>query len=249
MSQVLESPAAAPAMVANGFHNSLDPSVTEFGYRPVPMSVFVGTTLAILSIAALFAWMAIPLAIVALAVSLIGAVRVWRSQGEFAGGILATFAILLSGGMVAAGILLTVHRYRTEIPEGFQRISFARDISQRGVGMAEQEGQTRFFIPPEVDALVGKPIYLKGFIYPSGRPNYLTQFVLCKDNDQCCFGGQPKLQDMIGVQLTGDQTTDYTSSLVGVAGRLRLNENYGGGSLEPIYLLDAEIVAPALTSL
>ncbi|MEZ6068342.1 MAG: hypothetical protein R3B90_22100 [Planctomycetaceae bacterium] len=151
--------------------------------------------------------------------------------------------------MTVGGTLLTVHRYRTEVPAGFQRISFTRDISRKGIGFAERDGVPSAVIPQDVMALVGKKIYVKGFMYPGSRENYITQFVLCKDNGQCCFGGEPALQDMIGIQLQDDNTTDFTPTLVGVAGTLELNENYQGGKVEPLYLLKAEQVAEALTSL
>jgi hypothetical protein len=249
MPQLADPPMVEPPVQGASFVHSLDPAETEFGYRPVPMSAVAGLLLALLSSSALFAWLAIPLAVVAAAVSLLAVVRIARSEGEFAGMWLAAGGLGLSLVMGVAGVLLTIHRYQTEIPPGYERVSFAHDISARGVGRHTEGGKDYVLIPPEVRALEGKPIYLKGFIYPTGRPYALTQFILCKDNAQCCFGGQPALQDMIGVLMTKNQTTDYNPALMGVAGKLKINPHYGGGNLEPIYLLEADYVAPAKTSL
>lgn len=232
-----------------GFRNSLDPAESDFSYRPIPMSAIVGSILSLLSIAALMVWLAIPLALVAALVCLIATVQILRSSGEFAGLWLAGGGLGLSLLMAVGGILLTAHRYRTEIPQGYQRVSFARDIAARGVGYQEQDGQMMLMVPNEVKELEGQRVYLKGFMYPQGRAYDITNFVLCKDNAQCCFGGQPALQDMIGVRMNGKLTATYTTSLMGVAGTLKLNADYQGGNLEPIYLLEADYVAPALTSL
>lgn len=250
MSQlVVDSPQAFPAAPAGGFRNSLDPAETEFSYRPIPMSAMVGAVLAVMSISALLAWLAIPVAVVAALICLWATLAILRSQGEFAGLWLAVGGFGLSVVMAIAGVLLTMHRYKNEIPPGYERVSFARDISARGIGQGESNGRMGFIIPQEIKALEGKQIYLKGFMYPTGRMYELTQFVLCKDNAQCCFGGEPALQDMIGVTINNNRTTTHSDSLTGVAGKLRLNPNYHGGKLEPIYLLEADFVGPALTSL
>lgn len=250
MSQlVADAPQVKAIESTGGFRNSLDPAESEFNYRPIPMSAMVGAVLAVMSISALLAWLAIPVAVVASLICGAATVSIIRSRGEFAGLWLAAGGLALSVVMAVAGVFLTIHRYKTEIPLGYERVSFAQDISARGIGQGEQNGRMGFLIPPEVRALEGKQIYLKGFIYPTGRVYELTQFVLCKDNAQCCFGGEPALQDMIGVTINNNGTTTYSDSLTGVAGKLRLNPNYHGGKLEPIYLLEADVVSPALTSL
>lgn len=250
MSELLvDPPRTTHEQPTGGFRNSLDPAEAGFDYKPVPMSAIIGGVLALLSTAALFIWLAIPLAMVSALICLVATITIWRSRGELAGLWLAGGGCVFSLLMAVAGTLLTIQRYHAELPPGYERISFAGDISAKGIGRQEINGQLALLIPKEVRELEGKPIYLKGFIYPSGREYELTSFVLCKDNAQCCFGGEPALQDMIGVSLTKNKTTNYSTSLMGVAGTLRINPDYHGGSVEPIYLLDADYVAPAQTSL
>jgi hypothetical protein len=250
MSQlVADIPRTTVEPAPGAFQHSLDPAETEFGYRPVPMSTVVGGVLALLSAAALLLWLAIPLSAVAAVICLYSLVTILRSRGEFAGTTLAAAGLVFALVTGVGGTLLAMHRYRAELPPGYERVSFARDISAKGVGQQEIDGKLALLIPREVRELEGKPIYLKGYIYPTGREYDLTQFVLCKDNAQCCFGGQPALQDMIGVMLKNNRTTNYDDALMGVAGTLRLNPNYRGGSVEPVYFLDADYVAPAQTSL
>lgn len=260
MSQLAEAPRPLPEEAASdvsesqtaeprGFRHSELGAEQEFQYQPMPMSAVIGAVLTLLSASALLTWVAIPVAVLAMLVCLMATVKIFRSRGELSGKWLATGGLLVSLGFAVAGVVLTAQRYERELPPGFQRVSFARDISAKGIGMQLVNDREVMAIPPDVAALNGKRVYLKGFIYPGKRPFDLTQFVLCKDNAQCCFGGQPALWDMVGVTLTGNKTTDYTTALTGVAGTFRLNPNYRGGSLEPVYLLEADHVAPALTSL
>ncbi|MFV0446443.1 MAG: hypothetical protein ACK5Q5_22955 [Planctomycetaceae bacterium] len=244
-----EAPMTESTSSEGRFQHAFDPTESDFSYRPIPMSAMIGSVLAVLSITALLMWLAIPVAIVAAVVCLVAVVTIARSQGELAGLWLAAGGFVLASIMAVAGVLLTVHRYKTEMPPGYERVSFAHDISARGIGQQEVNGGIGMVIPEEVKALVGKDIYLKGFMYPTGRRYDITDFLLCKDNAQCCFGGQPALQDMIAVRLNDNKTTIHSDSLVGVAGKLQLNQEYRGGNLEPIYILDAEYTSEALTSL
>ena len=49
--------------------------------------------------------------------------------------------------------------------------------------------------------LDGKKVFIKGYMYPSSQMTGIREFVLCRDNGTCCFGGQPRLTDMIRVKL------------------------------------------------
>ncbi|MEK6235181.1 MAG: hypothetical protein N2C14_10735, partial [Planctomycetales bacterium] len=44
------------------------------------------------------------------------------------------------------------------------------------------------------------------------------------DNGDCCFGGQPKLTDMIQVTLKDSQTLDYSPHMVKVSGTFQLRD-------------------------
>jgi hypothetical protein len=85
-------------------------------------------------------------------------------------------------------------------------------------------------------------------MYPTGRTEGLPGFLLLKDSGQCCFGGKPALQDMVGVRMAPGKEVDYFAGRVAVAGTFKLNENYQGENLEPIYILEAEHFARAKTS-
>ena len=68
-------------------------------------------------------------------------------------------------------------------------------------------------VPPSAQELNGKKVFIKGYVYqPSGRGGQMSglkEFVLVRDKGQCCFGGNPKLTDMILVKLQGSLTAEF----------------------------------------
>jgi hypothetical protein len=99
----------------------------------------------------------------------------------------------------------------------------------------------------DVAPLIGQEVFLKGFIFPPDDKTDLKSFVLVKDNGLCCFGSQPATEDMIGVVMDGDQTIDYSTGMMSVAGTLETNPGYAPG--EPLYLMTARIVTKARSTL
>lgn len=67
---------------------------------------------------------------------------------------------------------------------------------------------TRHF-PEWLKALDGTEIRIRGFMYPTFEATGLTSFTLARDNGICCFVRQPKIYDIIAVQLADGVTTDY----------------------------------------
>jgi hypothetical protein len=88
----------------------------------------------------------------------------------------------------------------------------------------------------------------KGYMYPEGRPDGISTFILCRDNGQCCFGGQPKLTDMIKVKMADGRTAQFSDHMVSVAGIFRLRDLRKAGNLEPAFELEATHFGPAKTS-
>jgi hypothetical protein len=69
-------------------------------------------------------------------------------------------------------------------------------------------------------ALDGQKVFVKGYIYPTNKATF-NQFVLCRDNGDCCFGGNPKTADMILVRMRDGETMDFSKWQKKVAGVLR----------------------------
>lgn len=217
----------------------------DFDYRPVPVSAPVAAVLGLLGLSAFLAAFGLVLAAVGLVVSLIAWRAVTRTDG---GGLwLAVAGLALSLVGLIGGGASHAYAYQTEVPEGHVRLDFTTDISEVAVvpTAAAPEGE----LSPVVKALDGTPIFLKGYMYPdpSGKERGLSRFIFVKDSGECCFGGKPKLTDMIQVSMTGD-TADYYGGLVSVAGTFKLRPVGGRGELDPIFEMTATRAGPARTS-
>jgi hypothetical protein len=218
----------------------------ELQYRPVPVSAVVGCVLGVLSAIALIGLTGCVVAVLGILVSGYALIRIVASRGDLGGKWTATAGLGLSVLFLGSGVAYQSYLFKTELPPGFQRVSFADDISRKG--FVNVDGQMA--VHPDVAGLIGKQIFLKGFMYPPNDPHGLTGFLLVKDSGTCCFGGQPKLFDMIGVQMEPGKTVDYYLGKVSVAGELELNTEYSGqNALEPIYLMKGHVVSKSKTDL
>ncbi|MFM9195657.1 MAG: hypothetical protein ACKOWG_07950 [Planctomycetia bacterium] len=72
-----------------------------------------------------------------------------------------------------------------------------RDISFDDVKLDMQKGDpfSRDLVPPRVTALENGRVRIRGYILPSFQQTGLTQFVLVRDNLECCFGPGAALHD------------------------------------------------------
>lgn len=205
-----------------------------FSYRTVPVLAVVGLVIAFLSSVSLFVWIALPLCLVGLVVSSLALMSIRRNREIYSGTFVALSGILLSIGFLGTGISYQVYTYQTEVPEGYERKRFTQDISDKGF-VVENGMQT---IHPDVLALDGKKIFLKGYIYQTGKTQGLQSFLLVKDNQSCCFGATPAINDRMGVVMEEGKAIDYKAGLVGLAGTFRINPKFTDANLEPLYILD-----------
>lgn len=216
----------------------------EFQYRPMPVLVPISVGLVFASLTAFFWEPLVLVAVVAMGISY-WAIRVihaepnaWSGTGVAVGAMICQAVIGATAG--------TVHTvgYLTEVPEGFRRVSFSQEIS--AAGLEQKDGITS--PPPQVKELDGKPVFLKGYMYPTREQYGLTSFVLCKDMGECCFGGQPAPTDMIVVQIKNPDGVNFRTGLVSVAGTFKTAAELDPAGLNPIYQLDADYFSPARTS-
>jgi hypothetical protein len=121
-------------------------------------------------------------------------------------------------GLVAfvGGIAWHSYCYYTEVPPNYDRISFRMLKPERGTRKPYAAG---------AEALDGKRVFIKGYVRPSDAKKNLTNFVLVGDFGQCCFGGSPKMTDVIAVSLQNNLTVDYSWRLRHIGGVFRLNRN------------------------
>lgn len=84
-------------------------------------------------------------------------------------------------------------------------------------------------ITEELEQLDGRNVTLRGYILPSTlfSETNISQFVLVRDNQECCFGPGAALFDCVMIQMVEGNTTDFVTRPVTVAGRFFIDtESY-----------------------
>ncbi len=124
-------------------------------------------------------------------------------------------AVFLIGGVGYAGVV-----HATEVPEGYTRTSFLE------MKPTEADLTASRITSEAVMDLLGKRVFIKGYIRPDSTPvtKNIKNFLLVRDNNQCCFGDLSKVQyfDQVQVALGKGVTTDASSKLFRVGGVLKL---------------------------
>lgn len=121
----------------------------------------------------------------------------------------------------------------------------ARDISFDTIkfDMQKDEPFQRKMITPAIEKIGNTKIRIRGYILPSFQQTGLAQFVLVRDNMQCCFGPGAALYDCIVVQMNEGKSTDFTTQPVAVEGLFSIQEVNGpDGRCLAIYHMQADKV-------
>lgn len=223
---------------------SADANFDEFAYKPIPPLAIVSPLLGVCALSGLISPLGLIFAVFGWGLGFVGLRQIRSADGNLGGVKIAQAGIVASVLLLFGGAGLHAYWYQTEVPEGFQRLSFSSDISKKGFVVEDNEPKAH----PDIAKLEGQRVFLKGYMYPEGRPDGLNAFILCRDNGQCCFGGQPKLTDMISVKMDKSLTARYSDGMVSVAGVFRLRDMRQAGNLSPAFELEATHFGPAKTS-
>jgi len=120
-----------------------------------------------------------------------------------------------------------------------------RDISFDDIKLDLKKGDpfSRDLLPARVTALETTRIRIRGYILPSFQQTGLTQFVLVRDNMECCFGPGALLHDCVVVRMIPGKTAAFSIRPVAVTGTFHVQELRGpDGRHLAIYTLDGEAV-------
>ncbi|MCC7085219.1 MAG: hypothetical protein IT427_09455 [Pirellulales bacterium] len=204
----------AASCVENQLAAALTPEVDDIGsaddYRAVSSSAVAGLALGVLSPLALVDWWLGLIPMTAVALSLVGLQQTSKRSDELTGRWLAIAGLVLGLASFVAGQTWLWRIYVNELPPGYSRVSYAE--------LQPQKGDPPNSIPPEAIALNGKKVLVKGYVYPSSRKEGITQFLLVRDQGDCCFGGNPKLTDRILVRLNDPKGFTFNNGLFKAAG-------------------------------
>ena len=90
--------------------------------------------------------------------------------------------------------------------------------------MTVGEKFVRSMLTKEVESLNGQRIRIRGYILPTPQMHGIKQFVLVRDNKECCFGPGAALFDCILVEMKPGTTANYTIQPIAVDGRFEVHE-------------------------
>src|SRR5262249_21303028 len=119
-----------------------------------------------------------------------------------------------------------------------------KDVTFDDVKLEMQKGDPfdRNLLTDKVKELDGKKIRVRGFILPSFQQSGIKQFVLVRDNMECCYGPGALLHDCILVEMQGSATATFTVRPVSVEGTFSIREVKVGDKHWAIYHLDGNQV-------
>lgn len=106
-------------------------------------------------------------------------------------------------------LLVPEQTFRVEGPEGALRINFDDLDLLKVLNMEPVTTNAVELMPEWLKQLDGKRIRLRGYMIPTFESTGLTSFVLARDTQLCCMGRNPKVYDVIQVELRPGRECDY----------------------------------------
>jgi hypothetical protein len=218
-------------------------------YRALHSGSIVGLALGVLSVLVVVTAassiqtcvLVTPIPVLGMFVSLRSWAKIRRESDQYTGSRLAMTGFALSLTFLVVGVSYGALVYVSEVPDGYVRISFDE------MKPDELEERGGVIVPPDIAALAGKHVFIKGYIRPGSAPvrTGIDRFLLVRDNQQCCFGdlSQVKYHDQMAVKMVGSLRVDDTSQSLGLGGILDIfpeNLRYGPGY--PVFALRADYV-------
>jgi hypothetical protein len=181
----------------------------------IVFSVFALLLAALMFMVVELALMAAIVAVFGLVFAIIAFINLKKYPDELLGWKSAKIGFIACLVVLISSVGLYSYVYATEVPEGYQRISF-REL--------KPNKRRSEVIPPAAEELDGQKVFIKGFIRPNDRKVGLQKFTLVGDFGSCCFGGNPDITDVIAIELDDGKTADYSLRVRRIAGTFRLNK-------------------------
>ncbi len=215
----------------------VDQPELETQYRSVSKSAITCLVLAVLSLGFLVSTVLVVLPLMGVSFGLMALSGIRRHPDEIMGRTPARIGLALSAILLVAGTSLHVYEYMTEVPEGYERISFR---------MLKDDKRTALPFSEKALELDGKKVFLKGYVRPGTRRQNLKEFILVGDFGSCCFGGSPKITDVVGISLPGNDRVNYSLRVRKIAGVFRLNQQSAPTSEKDVprvfYQINADMI-------
>ncbi len=206
-------------------------------YRVLSKSAIASLVFAILGLISWLHEIFVVIPAIGIAFGLVSWLGFRRFPGELIGKPVMRAGLTLSLLCFFVSIANHIYVYNTEVPENHTRISFAmlKENPRRGLTYNEKARE-----------LDGKKVFVKGYVRPGDKKKNLKQFILVGDFGSCCFGGNPKISEVIAIDVKSDKTVNYGYRLRRVTGTFRFIEQAAMTSESEVplvhYLIEADDV-------
>lgn len=205
----LKEPPINLGMTDDSLHSEADFVVD----RVVSKSAIACFLFALLSLTAFLTEVFVVFPVVTLAIGFVSWLGFRRFPTELSGKIFMQIGLAIGLFSFISSTSYHVYVYQTEVPEGYQRISFDLLRENPRKGLTYNEAAVK---------LDGKKVFLRGYVRPGDRKKNLKQFILVGDFGSCCFGGNPKISEVIAVNIViPDKTVNYGYALRRIGGTFR----------------------------
>ncbi len=186
-------------------------------YRSLSGAAIAAAAVALISPVALFGWSLLAVPAIGGVLATVALREIARRPEALTGRPLASASLIVSTLVLVTSVTVHAREYTMELPEGFERLSYA--------SLQPAEGESAAHVPEAARGFDGRRVLLKGYMYPGKQQAGITQFLLVRDQGDCCFGGNPKITDRVLVQLDDPSHPagiEFTPRLTKVAGRFRV---------------------------
>ena len=173
---------------------------SEQQYRSVSKAAVVCVVFALMSILAYVFSVFVLLPLLGICFGLFAISQIKRYPEELTGRRAAQLGILVCSVILMSSAVMHGYIYATEVPDGYQRISF---------NTLKPNKRTKLPVSEASVELNGEQVFLKGYVRPGMKKNRLKKFILVGDFGSCCFGGNPEITDVVAVSLVNED--DYVN--------------------------------------
>ena len=142
-------------------------------------------------------------------------VNIRKYPDELVGKLAARIGSLICAVCFIGAVSWHAYVWFTEVPEGYQRISFS---------LLNADPKSGIDFSEDAVELDGKKVFVRGYVRPGKKRNKLKKFILVGDFGSCCYGGSPDIWDIVAVNIKTDKTVDYGYGRRKIGGKFKLNK-------------------------
>jgi hypothetical protein len=132
----------------------------------------------------------------------------------------------------------------TRTPHSAPKAGETLDMDIRELGNFDIDDDQNPMIPPDVKALSGSTVRLRGFMVPIDSAEKVTRFVLVPSLTTCCNGGPPQMQHTVIVMCPKGKSVQFCSDQIIIEGKLTVDVIKDDDFVTGIFAVDVASVKP-----